>query len=121
MRLTDGEREILAEQERDARDIEEGRFPSAAELTRLALIDAARLVARVRLTPEEGPGPYRLVPSLAEGDLCRIVPRLADRLADLIAAGRVPDEAGESCRTLRGIARGVEASGFPHRKPVGAS
>lgn len=91
----------------------------SACLTELVLLDAARLIARVRLTPEEGPDSHRLRVEIAEGDLCRIVPRLADRLADLVAAGKAP--ASVSCRQLRDIARGVESAGFPHRKPVGAA
>jgi hypothetical protein len=94
--------------------------PDTARLTELVLLDAARLVARVRLTPEEGLDSHRLRVEIAEGDLCRIVPRLADRLADLVAAGKVPASASVACRQLRDIARGVEVSGFPHRKPVGA-
>lgn len=92
-----------------------------AHLTRLVLLDAARLVGRVRLTPEEGPESLRLVPSIAEGDLCRILPRLMRRLADLTAAGHVPEESGVSCRTLRDLADSIEASGFPFRRKGAAS
>lgn len=93
----------------------EPRCVDVARLTNLVLLDTARLVGRVRLTAEEGPDSHRLVPSMAEGDLCRILPRLMRRLADLIDANQIPVECGVTACVLRDAAEHVEVGGFPHR------